>query len=71
LSARRLDETSSSLLLDDADVVAEDPMAEEREDGEVSAEAEPLESRNRCRFFAAAAASSTAIYQRPPNRCEA
>jgi hypothetical protein len=44
---------SSSLLLEDADVLAEEPICEDREEGEVSAEAEPRESRNRCRLRAA------------------
>jgi chromatin segregation and condensation protein Rec8/ScpA/Scc1 (kleisin family) len=44
---------SSSLLLDEAEVLAEEPTAEDMEDGEVSAEAEPRESRNLCRFLAA------------------
>jgi hypothetical protein len=53
LLAARLVEMSSSLLLDEAEVLAEEPTAEDMEDGEVSAEAEPRESRNLCRFLAA------------------
>ena len=44
---------SSSLLLEDADVLADDPTCDEKEDGEVSADTEPRESRNLCRFLAA------------------
>jgi hypothetical protein len=44
---------SSSLLLDEAEVLAEEPTAEDMDEGEVSAEAEPRESRNLCRFLAA------------------
>jgi hypothetical protein len=44
---------SSSLLLEEAEVLAEEPTAEDMEEGEVSAEAEPRESRNLCRFLAA------------------
>jgi hypothetical protein len=44
---------SSSLLLEEAEVLAEEPTAEDMDEGEVSAEAEPRESRNLCRFLAA------------------
>ncbi len=53
LLAARLVEMSSSLLLEEADVLAEEPTAEDMDDGEVSAEADPRESRNLCRFLAA------------------
>jgi hypothetical protein len=51
--AARLVEMSSSLLLEEAEVLAEEPTAEDMEEGEVSAEADPRESRNLCRFLAA------------------
>ncbi len=53
LLAARLVEMSSSLLLDEAEVLAEEPTADDMDDGEVSAEADPRESRNLCRFLAA------------------